>query len=357
MIRKLLTSTLIITILILSVHAIAIDDGPPWYWYETPNLPEAGNCDDTIFHNITPYLGEEDIGTSNPKGVQICVNITPPDGCNLTIILQWINYTQYYTDWLTWATAQNWGYVDEWGNWTEDIDWDNATNPYNSSYWYNFTADQTFNTPDQLCAYNPNATCQIIGDFTTMYFDWRINWTLNCTRQVTTGDCYYYFQTEICEGIREIVPNSPNGTVCPCCDCLCITIDEYNPVNLTFYRNDSQFPDYYIINKLNYVSSGEYCFCLDGHNSADIYYPNNYNTTYHWYVNINDTVTNLNESSEIFTYRTMPNPSYCPCGIADIESIANDTDTISDETWILPIAMMFIVIAPLIYQGYRRNKK
>ena len=358
---KLIISILLITSFATLTNAIYIEeppgDYPPWYWYETPNLPEAGNCDDTIFHNITPYLGEEDVSVSNPKGVQICINITPPSGCNLTIILQWINYTQYYNDWISWASEQNWGYIDEWGNWTDDIDWDNQTNPYNSSYWYNFSNLTTINSETQLCAYNPNATCRIENDFTTMYFDWRINWTLNCTRQVTTGDCYYYFQTELCEGVREIQPPSPNGTACPCCDCLCIVIDSYNPVNLTFYRNDTQFPTYYIINKLFYVTSGEYCFCLDGHNYEGIYFPNNYNMTYNWYVNINDTVTKINESSEIFTYRTMPNPSYCPCGVADIEAVANSTDNISDETWILPIAMMFVFITPFIIQAYRRNKK
>jgi len=190
-----------------------------------------------------------------------------------------------------------------------------------------------------------------------MYFDWRINYSINCSGNITTGNCYYCFDPEFCPAIQYIYPPSPNGTICPCCDVMCISVNntEGHPMNITFYRNDTYFTDYYIVNQYNNVTNGTYCFCIDGHINNSIYYPMNFHETYHWYVNITDTVDSDYLESDIFTFRTYPDISWCPCGPEDFAEWAEDTDTISDEVWILPLSMLFLLIAPLIYKRYKND--
>lgn len=195
----------------------------------------------------------------------------------------------------------------------------------------------------------------IENDYTREFFDWRIVYSINCSGRYTNGTCGYYFQAEECDDIQYIYPPSPNGTACPCCSEMCIGVSNINGslMNITFYRNDSQFETFYIINKLFYIPNGTYCFCIDGHINDSLYYPNNYNETYHWYVNITDTVNNHSIISDIFQYRTPPDPSYCPCGMEDFNRTATelgldtDTDTIRDDSWI--IGFILIIGAGIYY--------
>ena len=209
--------------------------------------------------------------------------------------------------------------------------------------------------------WNDNVSCFIENDFTREYFDWRINYSINCSGRYTNGTCNYYFSAEECSNIQYIYPPSPNGTACPCCTEMCIGVSNINGslMNITFYRNDTQFPDYYIVNKLTYVPNGTYCFCIDGHINDSLYYPNRYNETYHWYVNITDTVNNDTILSDIFQFRTPPNPSYCPCGLEDFETTAElleiDTDTIRDDAWI--IGFIFVIGAGLFYVIENRRRR
>ena len=77
-----------------------------------------------------------------------------------------------------------------------------------------------------------------------------------------------------------------------------------------------------------------------------------FNETYHWYVNITDTVTGTTITSDIFTFRTMPNPSYCPCGPEEITELIEDTDTIKDDSWLVGI---MIILFGSIYVFNRRR--
>ena len=304
------------------------------------------------YFTVSPPDGA--FGVDVSQGVSICINTTPPSGCNITYQVQWLNYTLYYEIFFAWCDAQPWGDPSDWELWLEDIDWDSFPDCYNDSFWFNFSEPNLITTPTDLCHANYNWSCHIDGDYITEYCDWRINWTLNCSGNISTGACYYYFEPSDCPAISYISPPSPNGTVCPCCVDMCISVNntEGHPMNITFYRNDSQFTDYYIVNQYTNVTNGTYCFCIDGHINNSIYYPMNFHETYHWYVNITDTVTGEYLVSDIFTFRTYPE-EFCPCGPEDFLEWSEDTDTISDESWILPISMMFILLIPLMI---RRKK-
>jgi len=357
----LVLTVLCIVILSSSVSATIgppdFEDGVPWYYYVSPELPETGNCNEDIFHDIDPYDGEWDVNVEK-DGVQICVNITPSQGCIINVTLQYLNYSEYFDVWLDWCDEQYWGpwwNISEWG---DNIDWDNRTSPYNNSFWHNFTSATGINTTGEICGYNDNVSCKIENDFTTEWSDWRINWTMNCSGIWTSGNCYYYFEPEYCPVIQYIYPPSPNGTICPCCSEMCIGVvnTDGNPMNITFYRNDTQFEDFYQVNKLSYVSNGTYCFCIDGHINNSQYYPMRFDETYHWYVNITDTVTEDYMVSDTFTFRTYPNTIYCPCGPDDLidmgEELEWDTDTIRDDAWI--IGLVIILLGFMFYFTRRR---
>jgi len=352
---------ILLSLSILLVSSIATatspdyEDYPPWYWFVGgADLPETGNCNGSIISDISPYDGEYDV-TVDEKGVLVCANITPPQGCNISVQFQWLNYTHYYADFFIWCDIQPWGDYWDWDEWIDDIDWQSLPDCYNDTYWENFSSiTENINQSTELCFYAENASCSIENDFTTEYFDWRINWSINCSGNITTGNCYYYFEPEICPVIQYIYPPSPNGTICPCCDTMCISVNntEGHPMNITFYRNDTQFPDYYIVNQYTNVTNGTYCFCIDGHLNNSIYYPMNFNEIYHWYVNITDTVDSDYLESDIFTFRTYPDTSWCPCGPEELIDLIEDTDTIKDDSWIVGL---FILTIGLVFVLNRRR--
>jgi hypothetical protein len=165
--------------------------------------------------------------------------------------------------------------------------------------------------------------------------------------------CYYFFRAEECP-INQIYPASPNGTICPCCDSICINItnDLGHLMNLTFYANDTMNETFYIVNKYINKPNGTYCFCTCGH-TDDIFYPIKYNESYHWYVNITDTTTDVSSNSSMFQFTTVPYPSLCPCGIEAIEELINEEASGIDDSWLVGLIIVFFVLAIV----YRRRKK
>lgn len=370
--KKLCTSCLLL-ILLFSIMPSAMSvwwdelpgEHPPWYWWTEPPLPDLG-CNVSYFTDITPPSGEEDV-VIDVAGVLICANITPPPGCTINVSYQWFDYDLFYEDWLAWANAQYWGSWDDFWEWYYLIDFDNETDWTDSIYWHHFVSASGINTTTQICAHNINVSCQIENDYTREFFDWRINYTLNCSGVITSGDCNYYFEAEFCENVTYIYPPSPNGTVCPCCDDMCISVNNVNGnlMNLSFYRNDSQFENFYRVNQITNVPNGTYCFCIDGHIcecrvhpvQGEVYYfPMMYNETYHWYVNITDTVTENVITTDIFTFRTPYDPDDCPCGIADFVYTADDLglDEVKDDTWIVGLILVSLVLLIPIFKTRRR---
>jgi len=305
---------------------------PPW---EGPDPPPDGTCENDTGYitNGNPVNEEEDVVIIPGKGVQTCINVTVPSGCEANITLQWLNWSLYFDIWLEWAYEQDW--------WWGFIDWDTEPTWDNDSLWSNYS-NWTINTSQQLCAYNINVTCFTLGNYETQWFDWRIIANFTCPNNETYNtSCYYYFTAEECS-ITHIFPPSPNGTACPCCSPLCIEINNEfgNPMNITVYRNDSMNETFYIVDKYIEVPNGTYCFCLCGH-VDDIYYPMRYNETYHWYVNTTDSVTGTSTNSSMFQFRTEANISNCPCGIDDLTELIEDTDTIRDDAWLIGLIVLF----------------
>ena len=248
------------------------------------------------FSDPSPAYGEEDVPVGQ-KGVQTCINITVPDGCNVSVTFQWMNYSEYMWDWI-WCFFFGIGC---------------PVNYYDDEYWYDYASWDDVNSSTELCAYQENATCSIFGYWSEQ--DWRIVSEWNCSGELWNQTCYLYFETEECS-LFSIYPNHGDYTVCPCADAMCINITNYfgNPMNITFYRNDSQFEEFYVVNQLFEVGNGTYCFCLDGHINDSVYYPMRFNETYYWYVNVTDTVFENSEESEIFMFHTAMNRSDCIAG-------------------------------------------
>lgn len=320
---------------------IDVDYENPWEEWSQPPYPEIG-CNITAFTNITPSEQEMWVEITG-KGVQICANITPPQGCNISVQYQWFNYTHFYDDWLDWANAQSWGYWWNWNDWYWDIDWANETDPDNSSYWHNFTGVyENINQTTQICVYNTNVSCFIENDYTREYFDWRINYSINCSGVFTNDTCNYYFLPEECEDITYIYPPSPNGTVCPCCVDLCVSVNSStgSTMNLTFYSNLSGVWDYFYLGDDNVtlvnVNNCTYCITVP--------YFSLYNHTYYWNVSIDNGVEVID--SDIFQFRTAPDPSWCPSDPSELTDFIEDTctDSIKDETWIIGVAIIFSCI-------------
>ncbi len=229
----------------------------------------------------SPECGSENI-TITAKGVQTCVDIWIPNGC-------YANITFYYINWTTgWEQYAYWEYA-------------NDTMAY--------------------CAWNTNVSCYTEGDIRSL-FVWRVKAEYNCPQQNYSWDEYFVcsFTAEPCE-LFYIHPDHNSTDVCPCCDSMCIGIENENgnSMNLTFYRNDTMNESFYIVSKYRYVNNGTYCFCIDGH-IDDIYYPMKYNETYNWYVNVTDTVTGGYKISNVYNFTTAEYIEECPCGEDEIPS-------------------------------------
>jgi len=295
-----------------------------------------GNC--PHLSNPVPAQGAENVAIT-AKGVQTCIDITIDAGCTANVTLQWFNYTDYIWDWI----------------WCYFLGVGCPVSRYEDQYWITY-ANETINQDTTMCAWNENVSCSIYGyEFD---YDWRVVANFTCQQESYNETCYYTYSTEECD-LFYIYPNMSQSNVCPCCDGMCVGINNEfgNSMNITFYRNDTQFEEFYISNKLTNVNNGTYCFCVDGHNNDSLYYPVRFNETYYWYVNITDTVTGLSNESDIFVFRTAENKSDCPCGLDALnETFLTDTeDNIRNDAWVLGVAIVFSMI-PLAIIVRRRRK-
>lgn len=230
--------------------------------------------------NHSPGCGDTDV-VITPSGQNTCVDIWIPNGCYANITFYWLNWTKP-----GWDTYAYWSFANE---------------------------------TTQYCAWNENITCYIDGDIRTIFI-WRVVAEYVCPQQNYSFTEYSIcnFRAEPCP-LFYIRPEHNSTDICPCCDAMCIGIENENgnQMNLTFYRNDTMNESFYIVNKYIYVDNGTYCFCLDGH-MDDIYYPMRYNETYYWYVNVTDTATGEYEISNVYNFTTANNLSECPCGEEEI---------------------------------------
>jgi len=168
--------------------------------------------------------------------------------------------------------------------------------------WVNYQTNYTVNNGTYYWAFTGASS------YGTTYY-WRVyadDDTYNISRA-------YIFTTLEMQIISDISPENGATYICPCCDGMCfnITNEEGHNMNITIYRNDTQFTDFYVVNKYINVSNGRYCFCLDGHINDSIYYPMQFDTTYYWYINYTDIVTDTSNNSEVFSFTTVADPDYC----------------------------------------------
>jgi len=196
--------------------------------------------------------------TITAKGVQTCINVTVPAGCNLNVTFQWFNTSHYTGLWVEWRDDQNWD--DGWihVNWTTEPDPDNDTFWLDYSNWSGLVASQ------KLCAYNTNVSCSTENDWNSDRFFWRATAELVCAGYTTNTTCTYCFTPELCP-VSYIYPPSPNGTACPCCEAMCVGVnnDLGHPMNVTIWGREDDYGYYNIWTHYENISNGTYCFCLD----------------------------------------------------------------------------------------------
>jgi len=126
--------------------------------------------------------------------------------------------------------------------------------------------------------------------------------------------------------INEMIPADGNTSLCPCIGYFKINISQIYSwnINITAYINSSLNTTFVEMKNITNVSVGEWYWCTC--EPVDTY-----NTVYQWYIIVtlwNDsTITN---TSSTYTFKTISNASLCEVSFTD-----TDTDTHSDETWIL----------------------
>jgi len=305
-----------------------------WDWYSYNDF----------ITDATPELFERDV-TIGAKGVQTCINLTVPSGCEINVTFQWLDTTTYYNDWMAWVDDQDWI---NWNiNWSSEPTWDN------NSYWLDYSSWTGVNSSTQLCQYNTNWSCRTENDWISEWDFWRVVLNITCGTSTFNITCYHCFQPELCP-LSYIYPPSPNGTACPCCSPMCINIsnEDGHPMNITIYRNDTLDENFYQVNKYLYISNGSYCFCIDGHINDSIYYPMQYDTVYHWYVNITDTVSDETSNSNIFRFRTEPDPDYCFCG--NLTEALEEEGVLDYKTYIIGLLGLIGLAG---FGWHRRRKK
>ena len=288
--------------------------------------------------NPSPWCGEQDV-TITDKGVQTCINVTVDQDCTVNLTFEWFNVTQYHIDWLEWFI--NWPYGGIMPTFHDDI------------YWFTYGENNNINISGQYCFYNENVTCATGGSWLE-WQDWRVTANFTCYGNFTYTEIFYcYYMPELCP-LFYIYPSWNATSVCPCCDAMCVGISnaDGHSMNITIYRNDSQFETFYIINKYNYVGNKTYCFCIDGHIDDNVYYPMKYNETYYWYVNITDTTTGEYEISDTYQFTTAENISYCPCGI---ENIGKQTIIIREHNIVLFLLILCVVLTVGLF-AYKKYK-
>ena len=322
---------IILALILVSLISIYFPHATATYYF--------GNC--PHLSNPVPARYEEDVAIT-AKGVQTCIDITIDPGCVANVTFQWMNTTEY------WDAVENW--------WINNLPWSAYPDP--EDYFHNYSNWSLVSHSQTLCAWNANVTCYTEG--AQLYgFEWRVIANFTCGGQYSEEMCYYFFYPEECE-LFYIYPAVNASNVCPCCDHICVGVNnaEGHTMNFTFYRNHSQFNNFYIVNQLNYVNNGTYCFCIDGHINNSIFYPVLFNTTYSWYINVTDTVTGEYNVSDIFFFTTEDNVSNCPCGLEALNESLIELgieDKIKDDVWILGVAIVFAMI-PLGISVRRRRK-
>jgi hypothetical protein len=249
------------------------------------------------FTNPIPENGAEDVPIS--QGATTCINLKVDDGCYVNVTFQWFNSSGYFSAFLDWLFF-------------------GGEFPNSNDYIYNYSHWNSLKSSQQLCAYNDNVSCYTEGEY-EYGFDWRVVAEFDCRNKYSyTEVCYYYFYPEECSVFYIYPPVNETG-ICPCCDSICVGIDNINgnPMNMTIYGKIIN-ENYFIWNKYTNITNNTYCFCMDGfyfdNNSDYIIKPMQYNTTYVWYINVTDTVTGESYDSDIYYFTTAESPDDCPCG-------------------------------------------
>lgn len=246
--------------------------------------------------NPSPYYGEGDVSIG-AKGVQTCIDVTVEGGCTVNLTFQWYNYSG--------------GDIGEWDNYGE-------------------VNDQAVS--GQVCFWNANVSCAT-ENWWSEYHHWRVVGNFTCQQTDYQEIAYMYFNPQDCP-LFYIYPTWNGTGICPCCDAMCVGFNNTNGnnMNITWYRNDSQFEAFYVVNELINVPNGTYCFCIDGHINSTVehpyrYYPMRYNETYYWYVNITDVVTGEYNISDIYHFTTAVNLSDCYPGTETSIVYKSERDT------------------------------
>ena len=190
----------------------------------------------------------------------------------------------------------------------------NADGTLMSAIWYSNSSGSwvVFATDTNLANGTYCHTNTNFSNYSTIYY-WNV--TVSNKESSTQSDIWHFTTRG---PFSNIYPPDNSIDLCPCCDAMCVDIDNTHNMNITIYRNDTQFETFYIINQFLNVSNNTYCFCLDGHINNSIYYPMLYNTTYHWYVNVTDVITNESTESAVFRFTTAENVSNCSYSRDDI---------------------------------------
>jgi hypothetical protein len=298
--------------------------------------------------NPSPWCGEVDVPITD-KGVQTCINVTVDQDCTVNLTFQWFNVTQYAIDWLDWW--MDWPYGGSTPSFYDDV------------YWLTYGESNDVNASGQHCFYNENVTCSTDGSWTE-WQDWRVIANFTCSQNYTYNETFYcHYMPELCP-LFYIYPPWNATDVCPCCDAMCVGINNVNGhgMNITIYRNDSHFEEFYMINEYNNVTNNTYCFCIDGHINNSMYYPMRYNETYFWYINVTDTVTGEYMVSDTYQFTTARNLSECPCGEEAIRLATGRGEIIRFGSLhdLSAIAFIFAIIALLaiiiIYHNRGENE-
>ena len=71
----------------------------------------------------------------------------------------------------------------------------------------------------------------------------------------------------------------------------------------------------------------------------DIYHPVMFNTTYTWYVNVTDTVTDESFNSDTFFFTTA-DPVDCPCGEEELRSVTGRGEIVDSPGFELVVFML-----------------
>jgi len=160
----------------------------------------------------------------------------------------------------------------------------------------------------------------------------------------------YVFSTIERQFLQNVTPAYGSANVCPCCDSMCFTITNMDGhlMNITIYRNDTRFNDFYIVNQYANVGNGTYCFCIDGHINNSLYYPMEYNMTYHWYINVTDVEDEISNESAMYLFTTAENPNWCQYGGA------TGVYTLSNHSFWFFLIMVLVILSLIVVK--KRNR-